>query len=589
MENDVFNASLQTTDHNQMDIDAVASDIFSGPFIQSGMIDYDGHEQMICGNIVYPTLPEEVTNNPYITNHGAISNHASRGNASFEDSIGKTGRQIGASASATSLAYLLSGSHSLLEDLTCSGVSSALPLDEIRSLSSRACCDTFGPQDVASFSRSKIDDSMNGKLGYSWNCEETQDHRVRSSRTSTVHPSYHVQGCSEPGWDSNASTITSDHLPSSCVPNNELSLTLGSYRTSMMNMLNVPDQCSELSCSELTQVISRDSENPDASELRDSFRVFSSSQNVRVGIALGLAQTFTAGEELSLYRHNSSPFYFPCALLGSRYLRVGQQILTEIASYAKLDDLLSGIKGEARMSFSSSCSNERGIISVGCDEFPLSSGGTESQGHMDRLKRLETEKEKSQLLVMLQMIDCRYNQCLDQIQNVMSAFNKATESVTPQLHARFALHTISVIYKNLRERIGSRILLIGQRLSSKCTKEQEKTLESSLIQKQWTWQKMRKDQQSWRPQRGLPEKSVSVLRAWMFQNFLHPYPKDDEKHLLALKSGLTRSQVERILNLLFGEGPFPHELHVAVLGTMEFGGIMGCNDPFSKWGKSFGE
>ncbi|XP_017699307.2 homeobox protein ATH1-like [Phoenix dactylifera] len=544
MENDVFNASLQKTDHNHMDIDAVTSDIFSGPFIQSGMIDYDSHEQMICGNILYPTLPEEVQNNPYITNHGAISNYASRGDASFEDSIGKTGQRIGASVSATSLAYLLPGSHSLQEDLTGLGVSSASPLGEIRALSSRDCCNTFGTQDVARFSRPKVDANMNGKLDYGWNCDGTPDHRVPSSRTSIVHPSYHVKGRSEPGWDSNASTITSDHLPSSCVPNNELSLRLGSYQTSMMNMLNAPDRCSELSCSKLTQVSSKDGENPDASGLQDSFRVFCSSQNVSVGMALGLAQTFATGEELSLYR-NSSPFYFPRVLLGSRYLYIGQQILAEVASYAELDGLFGGIKGEARMPFSSSCSSERGIVSVGCHEFPLSSGGTKSQDHMDRQQRLETEKEKSQLLVMLQRIDCRYNQCLDQIQNVISAFNKATESVTPQLHAHFALHTISVNYKNLRERITSRILFTGQQLSSKCTKEQEKTLESSLIQKQWAWalQQMREDQQSWRPQRGLPEKSVSVLRAWMFHNFLHPYPKDDEKHLLALKSGLTRSQV----------------------------------------------
>lgn len=403
MENDAFNASLQATDHNHMDIDAVTSDIFSGPFILSGMIDYDSHEQMICGNIVYPTLPEEVQNSPYVTNHGAISNNASRGNASFDDSTGKIGRRIEASVSAASLAYLLSGSHSLQEDITCSGVSSALPPEEISALSSRNYCDTFGPQDVASFSRSKIDASMNGKLGYSWNCDETQDHPVPSSRTSTAHPSYHVKGCSEPGWDSNASTITSDHLPSSCMPNNELSLRLGSYQTSMMNMLNVPDQCSELSCSKLTRVISKDSENPDASDLQDSFHIFSSSQNVRVGMALGLAQTFAAGEELSMY-HNSSPFYFPRILLGSRYLHVGQQILTEIASHAKLDDLLSGIKGEARMFFSSSCSNETGNINVGRDKFPLSSGGTKFQGHMDRQQRLETEKEKSQLLAMLQMV-----------------------------------------------------------------------------------------------------------------------------------------------------------------------------------------
>ena len=26
----------------------------------------------------------------------------------------------------------------------------------------------------------------------------------------------------------------------------------------------------------------------------------------------------------------------------------------------------------------------------------------------------------------------------------------------------------------------------------------------------------------WRPQRGLPERSVAVLRAWLFEHFLHP-------------------------------------------------------------------
>jgi hypothetical protein len=29
-------------------------------------------------------------------------------------------------------------------------------------------------------------------------------------------------------------------------------------------------------------------------------------------------------------------------------------------------------------------------------------------------------------------------------------------------------------------------------------------------------------QHAWRPQRGLPERAVSVLRAWLFEHFLHP-------------------------------------------------------------------
>ncbi|PKI63117.1 hypothetical protein CRG98_016493 [Punica granatum] len=144
-------------------------------------------------------------------------------------------------------------------------------------------------------------------------------------------------------------------------------------------------------------------------------------------------------------------------------------------------------------------------------------------------------------------VDDRYNQCLDEIHTVISAFHAATE-LDPKMHTRFALQTISILYKNLRERISSHILSMGERecldYLGGSSSERERSLEASLVQRQWALQQLkRKDHQLWRPQRGLPEKSVSVLRAWMFQNFLHPYPKDAEKHLLALKSGLTRSQV----------------------------------------------
>lgn len=30
------------------------------------------------------------------------------------------------------------------------------------------------------------------------------------------------------------------------------------------------------------------------------------------------------------------------------------------------------------------------------------------------------------------------------------------------------------------------------------------------------------DPETWRPQRGLPERSVNLLRAWLFEHFLHP-------------------------------------------------------------------
>lgn len=93
-------------------------------------------------------------------------------------------------------------------------------------------------------------------------------------------------------------------------------------------------------------------------------------------------------------------------------------------------------------------------------------------------------------------------------------------------------------------------------------------------------------QHVWRPQRGLPERSVAILKAWLFEHFLHPYvplfyffynlnfltnkclikidvpkdieiyeififvvefdfryPTDTDKHMLATQTGLSRNQV----------------------------------------------
>ena len=106
---------------------------------------------------------------------------------------------------------------------------------------------------------------------------------------------------------------------------------------------------------------------------------------------------------------------------------------------------------------------------------------------------------------------------------MISAFHGIIESGVPQMNVRFALHSVFAFYKNLRKRINTQIVLTGQQSDSESIRGKERSFEASFIQKQWALQQLKKtDHQCWRPQRGLPEKSVSVLRAWMFQNFLHP-------------------------------------------------------------------
>ncbi|KAJ0041415.1 hypothetical protein Pint_28188 [Pistacia integerrima] len=70
-----------------------------------------------------------------------------------------------------------------------------------------------------------------------------------------------------------------------------------------------------------------------------------------------------------------------------------------------------------------------------------------------------------------------------------------------------------------------------------------KLLEQSLRQQRAFHQMGMMEQEAWRPQRGLPERSVNILRAWLFEHFLHPYPSDADKHLLARQTGLSRNQV----------------------------------------------
>ncbi|RWW24299.1 hypothetical protein GW17_00011428 [Ensete ventricosum] len=209
----------------------------------------------------------------------------------------------------------------------------------------------------------------------------------------------------------------------------------------------------------------------------------------------GMAQEETTTHTEKLYSDvgSSGPVHFSLVLLRSKYLDATQEVLAEAVSYV-LENASA-----AKMSFSSSCSS----------------------------------------------VDHSYNHCLDQIQNAVTSFLRLSHSSTSDnTPARFTLHTVSSLYKSLRKRITSQILTIDQHPSMGWANENEGSYESSLIQKQWALRQLKKSgQQSWRPQRGLPEKSVSVLRAWLFENFLHPYPKDNEKHSLAIKSGLTKGQV----------------------------------------------
>uniref|UniRef100_A0A1D1ZF00 Homeobox protein ATH1 n=1 Tax=Anthurium amnicola TaxID=1678845 RepID=A0A1D1ZF00_9ARAE len=552
MENDIYSLALPITSPNPMALEEASSHVLSDPILHQGALENNGQRHIMAGYPFFSSLQEEDISNLHITNHDNVVNSemaASRYTSLACDTYGSSDLRehlIENSLSAASIASLLSGSASAIPS------ASTLPSSEIRTFISNNSCNTlnsslsasencaFGADD-AELLAPKRDLNMTGP-NFRWSCDEIMGHQVLPGRTmTTVRPSYHVVSSSDPAWLPNKSTLNSDDQYDYCTPSNELSLTLGSSRLSIMNIPSIPDQCSEISCSAITQVTSKDNRHGDATELPVCSHFLRHSANdVGLGMGLESRHMLPHNEDLSLDCGSSKHIRFSHMLLASRYLHVVQQVLSEVTSHA--------LENQNELDYSSARIGNESMVpfpAMSSDEFHHPSGEIRSHDRMDfLLQREEPKTKKTELISMLNMIDHGYDKCMDQIQNVVTAFREATNSSNAQLPARFALRSISILYKNLRERITSQLLLVSQCLSGEFMLEKEKSFEPSFIQRQWALQQLRRnEQQSWRPQRGLPEKSVAVLRAWMFQNFLHPYPKDSEKQLLAMKSGLTRSQV----------------------------------------------
>ncbi|KAH1124255.1 hypothetical protein GLYMA_06G051600v4 [Glycine max] len=323
----------------------------------------------------------------------------------------------------------------------------------------------------------------------------------------TCQPYPFIANLDQNEWPSSNVANMANHAYHSSHFSKELSLSLATSTTAGM--------CSEVSCSNVTPCMN--------------------------GTMSGLEQaSCSSSRELSMNLGGNKYVEFSPEVLESRYLVGIQEILAQIGRYS--------FENLEQLNYSAG--NHRSGGNKSSSAFPPKrrilidhNANSTYEAHAESpLQRHAAESKKSQLLTLLQLVDNRYSQCLDEIHTVVSAFQAATE-LDPQIHAHFALQTISILYRDLRERISNYILAMGSNFNNSCSEENEWSVETSFLQKQWALQQLKRKDQLWRPQRGLPERSVSVLRAWMFQNFLHPYPKDAEKHLLAVKSGLTRSQV----------------------------------------------
>ncbi|KAJ1384798.1 POX domain [Sesbania bispinosa] len=231
-------------------------------------------------------------------------------------------------------------------------------------------------------------------------------------------------------------------------------------------------------------------------------------------------------------------------LLSSKYLKATQELLDEVVN------VNSGIKVEtAKRSFDKTKVVGESSGAASGDGSLGGEGSGKRSSELSTTERQEIQMKKAKLISMLDEVEQRYRQYHNQMQIVISSFEQAAGIGSARTYTALALQTISKQFRCLKDAITSQIRAANKSLGEedcfggKIEGSRLKYVDHHLRQQRAIQQLGMMQHNAWRPQRGLPERSVSVLRAWLFEHFLHPYPKDSDKHMLAKQTGLTRSQV----------------------------------------------
>ncbi|KAM0907953.1 hypothetical protein ACQ4PT_015776 [Festuca glaucescens] len=232
------------------------------------------------------------------------------------------------------------------------------------------------------------------------------------------------------------------------------------------------------------------------------------------------------------------------AIRHSRYLKAAQEVLDEVVNVWK-NIKQKAQKEQAEPGKTDGKETVRGPKS----EDPQESGAN-AIPELSTAEKQELQNKMAKLMAMLDEVDRKYKHYYHQMQNVVSSFDVVAGPGSAKPYTSVALQTISRHFRCLKDAINDQINVIRKKLGEE---ENSSGKEGKLTRLRYIDQQLRQQrafqqygmipQNAWRPQRGLPENSVTVLRAWLFEHFLHPYPKDSEKLMLARQTGLTRSQI----------------------------------------------
>lgn len=231
----------------------------------------------------------------------------------------------------------------------------------------------------------------------------------------------------------------------------------------------------------------------------------------------------------------------------SKYLGPAQELLNEFCNLG----LTSAQTAPKKKTKDTAASTSGGTASVSKNK-SLFTNNSSSSSTCSSIEALELQKRKAKLFSMLEEVDRRYRSYCDQMKEVVASFEAVAGHGAAGVYSALASKAMSRHFRCLRDGIVGQIkatkTAMGEKdvVASGASRGETprlRLLDQTLRQQRAIQQMSLMESHPWRPQRGLPERSVSVLRAWLFEHFLHPYPSDVDKHILARQTGLSRSQV----------------------------------------------
>lgn len=128
-------------------------------------------------------------------------------------------------------------------------------------------------------------------------------------------------------------------------------------------------------------------------------------------------------------------------------------------------------------------------------------------------------------------VEGRYMRYCEQMQAVVNSFDAVMGQGAAAPYTGLARVAMSQHFRSMKDAVAREMKACCEALGEKevqggITKGETPRLK--VVEQKYRQHKALQhmgimDPESWRPQRGLPERSVTILRAWLFEHFLHPY------------------------------------------------------------------